>query len=222
MEKKQDLESIYPKDFPIGPGSLDKNKLKLILKRELQDWRIVQSKLPENPFIIRKELYREYKFDNFNSVIGFINKAAVAFEAYPHHPRWENTWTTLRVWLTTWDIQHVISYKDIMLARYMDKIFAEYAPKKENSYNKDRVERERNEFKENIRTLIAEDKLETAFEKLNEFAILNRESSFINNVTLITGKLNRLINSERMGTLTREDADVEYNKINKAVLGLLD
>ena len=43
-----------------------------------------------------------------------------------HHPRWENIWKTIRVYLTTWDIKHRISDRDIQLARYFDRAYAEF------------------------------------------------------------------------------------------------
>ena len=36
-----------------------------------------------------------------------------------HHTRWENIWRTVRVYLTTWDIDHQISDRDIQLAKYL-------------------------------------------------------------------------------------------------------
>lgn len=43
-----------------------------------------------------------------------------------HHPRWENIWKTVRVYLTTWDIGHRISDRDIQLARYFDRAYVEF------------------------------------------------------------------------------------------------
>ncbi len=43
-----------------------------------------------------------------------------------HHPRWENTWRTVRVWLTTWDIGHKLSQYDLDLAQYLDNLFGKY------------------------------------------------------------------------------------------------
>ena len=221
MKKKEKLASIYPKNFPIGPGPIDDERLELILERELKDWKIVHSKLPENPFITRVELFREYKFKDFYSVIEYMGKVALGCNIYPHHPRWENTWTTLKVWLTTWDIEHVISYKDILLARFMDKTFEDYKPKRENPHSKRRKGGEEKKFKDSIRSLIANDNLEEASDKLIEFATLNLENEIIDEITLISGKLNRVRKSERIGEIARETADTEYNKIRKSILELL-
>ena len=219
MGKK--LKSIYPKNFPIGPGPIDEERLQLILERELKDWKVVYSHLPENPFDTRAELFREYHFSDFNAVIEYMTKVAVGCQIYPHHPRWENTWKTLKVWLTTWDIDHVISYKDIMLARYMDKHFEAYEPGNEDPLNIERKEKDRNDFIRNVRKEIAEDNIEKAFEKLNEYATLNREHESINDLTIVMGQLNRIRRSERIGEISRQDADIQYNKIRKANPGNL-
>ncbi len=44
-----------------------------------------------------------------------------------HHPRWENVWRTLNVYLTTWDIGQRISDRDIVLALYLDRAFSDFS-----------------------------------------------------------------------------------------------
>ena len=124
MKKKS--KNLSSENIPIGSDSLEEGRLELILDRELKEWKVVKSTLPENPIISRTELYREYRFKNFNSVMEYMNKVATECNRIPHHPRWENTWATLKVWLTTWDVEHTISLKDIKLARFMDETFNEY------------------------------------------------------------------------------------------------
>jgi pterin-4a-carbinolamine dehydratase len=41
-------------------------------------------------------------------------------------PDWQNIWVSLRVWLTTWDIGHRPSFKDIRLAEYLEKLYRDY------------------------------------------------------------------------------------------------
>jgi pterin-4a-carbinolamine dehydratase len=124
MKKKS--KNLSPENIPIGSDSLEEGRLELILDRELKEWKVVKSKLPENPILSRTELYREYRFKNFNSVMEYMNKVAIECNRISHHPRWENSWSTLKVWLTTWDVEHTISLKDIKLAMLMDETFIEY------------------------------------------------------------------------------------------------
>lgn len=219
MENK--LEDLYPKNVPIGPGPIDEDRLNLILQRELQAWKVIESTVPENPFIGRRELYREYKFNDFNAVMEYMGRVAVGCNIFPHHPRWENTWTTLKVWLTTWDIQHTISFKDVMLARFMDTTFADYEPDVENKHNLGRLKKEKEEFVERVRKLIAEDNLELAFDKLNEFATLNREKDKIDDLALIMGNYSKIRRSERIGDVAREEIELTYNKIRRSVLDFM-
>ncbi len=44
-----------------------------------------------------------------------------------HHPRWENQWRTVTVYLSTWDIGFRISQLDIDLAGILDRIYKESA-----------------------------------------------------------------------------------------------
>src|ERR1700712_5252082 len=120
------LKRRYPQNFPIPPDRLDKKKLLLILERELTDWKVVISPLPENPSQNRVELFREYIFKTFDQVLEYMSKVATICNTLPHHPRWENTWTTLKIYLSTWDSDHIITFKDIMLARHMESIYKDY------------------------------------------------------------------------------------------------
>jgi pterin-4a-carbinolamine dehydratase len=43
-----------------------------------------------------------------------------------HHPRWENVFRTVTVWLSTWDTGHVISKLDFDLARHLDALFEQH------------------------------------------------------------------------------------------------
>ncbi len=215
-------KSDFPQKFPIGPEALPEEKLMRILKEELTEWKIVKSPLPENPFIERRELFREYIFEDFDKVIEFINKIAVGCNIFPHHPRWENTWTTLRVYLTTWDIKHIISYKDIMLARLMDKTFLEYSPEPINEHTEKRKGREKSDFTENIKRLIGLNDLEKAFKVINEYTILNREKNISDELILLTGRFNGIQKAKRIDNIPWEESEREIGKIRKSLLELLN
>jgi len=40
----------------------------------------------------------------------------------PHHPRWENQWRTVTVYLSTWDLNYRISELDVQLAARLDRV----------------------------------------------------------------------------------------------------
>lgn len=76
--------------------------------------------------IARTELYREYRFKTFIDATRFMAETSPAIEVGQHHPRWENIWTTVRVWLSTWDIEFQPSSFDLCLARMLDEAYASF------------------------------------------------------------------------------------------------
>ena len=115
--------SPYPSNVPIGPDPLDEKKIELILAGDLKGWKKVISPLPEDASKMRVELFREYRFQSFQDAIRFMVQVAPGCDIAQHHPRWENLWKSLRVYLSTWDIGHKISDRDIQLARYFDRAY---------------------------------------------------------------------------------------------------
>jgi pterin-4a-carbinolamine dehydratase len=115
----------YPRRFPEGPEPVAPAKMARIIETQLPQWKLVSSKLPENPAVDRIELFREFRFRTFRDAIGFMNEVAPGCDLASHHPRWENIWKTVRVFLTTWDIGQRISDRDIQLARYFDRAYAD-------------------------------------------------------------------------------------------------
>lgn len=116
----------YPRNPPIGPEPISDEKLRVILDTDLTDWKKVITPLPENPNEVRIELFREYKFRSFQDAINFMVQVAPGCDIAIHHPRWENVWKTIRVYLTTWDIGHRVSDRDVQLARYFDRAYREF------------------------------------------------------------------------------------------------
>lgn len=94
--------------------------------RILKGWELVESNIPGDYPNSRSELRKVFKFHDFFQAIQFMNDAVQFIERpnpYPHHPRWENIWKTVTVWLSTWDVKHRISYLDISLAKELDRIY---------------------------------------------------------------------------------------------------
>ena len=117
----------YPKPPTVETAeAIGEQALSLALEGPLNAWRVTSSPLPESPSQQRVELFREYKFASFESAVAFMAMVAKGCDILNHHPRWENIWKTLRVYLTTWNIQHRISDRDIQLAKYFDAAFQDY------------------------------------------------------------------------------------------------
>lgn len=117
----------YPKSSLTVPPPIPKEKLKSILPHELPRWKSIETPLPEDPATKRVELFREFTFTNFNAVIQFMAQVARGCSDVNHHPRWENIFKTLRVYLSTWDKKlHQVTDRDLQLARYFDGAFARF------------------------------------------------------------------------------------------------
>jgi 4a-hydroxytetrahydrobiopterin dehydratase len=72
------------------------------------------------------ELYREYAFSRFEDATAFMAQTSREIDKRQHHPRWENFWTTVRVWLSTWDIEFQPSAYDVALAKWLDQAYVDF------------------------------------------------------------------------------------------------
>jgi|GEM_PF-827015 len=114
----------YPRPH-VWPKELSEDQLGQALKR-LPNWALIRSTLPDNPSQKRTELMRNFEFHSFEDAIDFMAVAARYISDINHHPRWENLWRTVTVYLTTWDIGHKPSRYDLELAEYLETLFANY------------------------------------------------------------------------------------------------
>ncbi len=119
--------SMYPYPPPETPDPITEEKLQIAFDNSLLRWKKVITPLPEDPDLMRVEIFREYKFKTFIDAINFMHQTAPVCDQALHHPRWENIWRTVNVYLTTWDIGHRISDRDIQLAKFLDHAFANFS-----------------------------------------------------------------------------------------------
>src|SRR6266536_2063802 len=92
----------------------------------LPNWKLVSSPLPGEYPRTRTELTRRFRFSSFERAIDFMHAAVPHMNQVNHHPRWENVFKTVTVWLSTWDTGHVITKLDFDLARYLDELFEQH------------------------------------------------------------------------------------------------
>lgn len=127
--KEQD-DSVGPYAKPPPEGAtieeVKDEKLEKALNGALSEWKKIVTPLPENPAEVRVELFREYKFTTFQEAVNFMQQVAPGCDIALHHPRWENIFKTVRVYLTTWDIRHRISDRDVQLAKYLDRAYRDF------------------------------------------------------------------------------------------------
>ena len=67
-------------------------------------------------------LYKQFNFENFKEAWEFMQKVAELAEKYQHHPRWENEWSVVQIWLITHEGGQRITDKDRELAAAIDEI----------------------------------------------------------------------------------------------------
>ncbi len=71
--------------------------------------------------VVDGKLHKQFQFSDFVAAFGFMTQAALVAERMNHHPEWFNVYRTVRVDLTTHDVNG-ISERDFALARAMDAI----------------------------------------------------------------------------------------------------
>ncbi|WP_322754649.1 4a-hydroxytetrahydrobiopterin dehydratase [Frankia sp. Cas3] len=118
---------LYPAPMREKPDPLSDERIDAALNGSLHRWRRTTSPFPGAESQSRVELFREYKFKTFTDAIGFMSLVVPGCITIWHHPRWENVWRTLNVYLTTWDIGQRISDRDIVLALYLDRAFSDFS-----------------------------------------------------------------------------------------------
>lgn len=69
-----------------------------------------------------KQLYRKLEFKDFKEAFGFMTKVAAVAEAQQHHPRWQNEYNKVEIWLSTHS-EGKVTDKDKKLARAIDVLF---------------------------------------------------------------------------------------------------
>jgi pterin-4a-carbinolamine dehydratase len=67
----------------------------------LSGWEQVESLIPGDYPKSRQELRKVYVFKSFRSAVTFMHSAIDPVSQLQHHPRWENQWRTVTVYLST-------------------------------------------------------------------------------------------------------------------------
>jgi 4a-hydroxytetrahydrobiopterin dehydratase len=68
----------------------------------------------------RDAIEKTFTFKDFNEAFGWMSRVALAAEKADHHPEWSNVYKTVKVLLTTHDVDG-LSERDVKLAGLMDK-----------------------------------------------------------------------------------------------------
>lgn len=82
---------------------------------------------------IKDQYYKEFEFKDFSEAFEFMKRVAEEAESRQHHPKWENVWNKVRIWLTTHDAGSKVTEKDKSLAKAIDEIYTTLASSKTKS-----------------------------------------------------------------------------------------
>lgn len=94
-----------------------------LLIADLRQWEIIEHGAEGNS---RRELHRIYEFKTFEAAFQFMSAAATRIvSAQDHHPRWENMYKQVEVWLSTFDLENQITDRDLKLARSLEQLWEE-------------------------------------------------------------------------------------------------
>jgi pterin-4a-carbinolamine dehydratase len=107
------------------PQALNADDESAFLKK-MKEWRIVGTREPDAPGGYRQELHRVYEFRSFERAFRFMNEVAErGINVQDHHPRWQNFYTRVEVWLTTSNLGYKLSTRDVRLAEVCEQIWSE-------------------------------------------------------------------------------------------------
>jgi len=94
------------------------------------EWEIVETAEPHAPGGVMRELHRVYEFTTFEDAFRFMTEVVRrAIEPYSHHPRWQNAYFRVEVWLTTFNLNYRPSNRDVRLAEMFEEIWREFTSK---------------------------------------------------------------------------------------------
>jgi pterin-4a-carbinolamine dehydratase len=106
---------------PLG----DQEERDFLAKLEL--WEIVETPERLAPAGVRRELHRVYEFPTFDAAFQFMNEVVTrGVQPHNHHPRWENAFNRVEIWLTTFNLNYRPSKRDVRLARACESIWNEF------------------------------------------------------------------------------------------------
>ncbi|HSX31516.1 MAG TPA: 4a-hydroxytetrahydrobiopterin dehydratase, partial [Candidatus Saccharimonadales bacterium] len=69
-------------------------------------------------------LYKQFVFHDFREAWAFMERVADAANKMDHHPRWQNEWNVVDIWLSTHEHDMEITDRDHELARTIDTLAA--------------------------------------------------------------------------------------------------
>lgn len=86
---------------------------------------------------VENKLYQKFEFKDFAEATSFIHKVVAIADEMNHHPTIHNTYTTVELWLSTYDAGDVVTDKDTTFARHVDALLDKSKPKQASLFPKE-------------------------------------------------------------------------------------
>ncbi len=82
--------------------------------------------------IEKNSLHKEFTFTDFEEAFRFMTEVAAIAEEQNHHPRWQNEWNRVSIWLNTHDQGDKVTDKDRKLAESIDGVYKQFTSSTES------------------------------------------------------------------------------------------
>ena len=94
---------------------------------EFYKWHIVKEEKRDAPGDYAVELYRLFEFASYEDAWHFMEEVDDrGVRPFNHHPRWQNMYNRVEVWLSTCNLGHKLSMRDLRLARIFEEVWREF------------------------------------------------------------------------------------------------
>jgi 4a-hydroxytetrahydrobiopterin dehydratase len=88
------------------------DRAKALAALDGRDWTLAEG---------RDAICKTFVFSDFSEAFGWMTRVAMVAEHMNHHPEWSNVYKTVKVTLTTHDVDGLSSL-DIAMASHMDRL----------------------------------------------------------------------------------------------------
>jgi ribonuclease HI/pterin-4a-carbinolamine dehydratase len=78
-------------------------------------------------------LYKKFEFKNFDEAFSFMQKVAEIARNRNHHPKWQNQWNIVEIWLATHESDNQITEQDRQMADAVDSLLNESKGERQES-----------------------------------------------------------------------------------------
>lgn len=110
----------------MPPDPLTEQQLEGFLSKH-NLWVLVEHDKPGSIGETIRELHRVFEFMSYDDAWRFMSLIdEKGIRPFNHHPRWQNTYNRVEVWLCTFNIGHKPSKRDLRLAKIMEDTWEEF------------------------------------------------------------------------------------------------